>query len=64
MRFARVALYSAELVKREPDSRSWRKYAQLHQKAISDTVSQKALNGMSQPGKYAGSPDWQPSGVM
>ena len=62
--FARVALYSAELAKREPDSRAWRRYDQLHQKAISDTVSQKALNGMSQPGKFAGMPDYIPSGVI
>ena len=62
--FARVALYSAELAKREPDSRAWRRYDQLHQKAISDTVSQKALNGMSQPGKIAGMPDYIPSGAI
>ena len=62
--FARVALYRTERGKREPDSRSWRKYDQLYKDSISDRELLKAHNGMSQPGKIAGMPDWVPSGVI
>ena len=62
--FARVILYRSERGMREPDSRSWRKYDQLYKDAISDRELLKAHNGMSQPGKIAGMPDWVPSGVI
>ena len=62
--FARVALYRSERGMREPDSRSWRKYDQLYKDAMSDRELLKAHHGMSQPGKFAGSPDWVPSGAI
>ena len=62
--FARVALYRTERGMREPDSRSWRKYDQLYKDAISDRELLKAHNGMSQPGKIAGMPDYIPSGAI